>query len=61
MIAELWCGETRNARASPSRGKGRGWSDKAIREILKIRKQKKEEFQENAALLEVYMQSLGMI
>ena len=41
--------------------KGRGWSDKAMRDILKIRKQKKEEFQENAALLEVYMQSLGMI
>lgn len=41
--------------------KGRGWSDKAIRELLKIRKQKKEEFQENAALLEIYMQSLGML
>jgi uncharacterized protein (UPF0335 family) len=41
--------------------KGRGWSDKAMREILKIRKQKKEEFQENAALLETYMISLGML
>lgn len=41
--------------------RGRGWSDKAMREILKIRKQKKEEFQENAALLETYMISLGML
>lgn len=41
--------------------KGRGWSDKAMRDILKIRKLKKEEFQENAALLETYMISLGML
>ncbi|WP_375292442.1 DUF2312 domain-containing protein [Sphingomonas melonis] len=41
--------------------RGRGWSDKAMREIMRIRKLKKEEFQENAALLETYMISLGMI
>jgi uncharacterized protein (UPF0335 family) len=41
--------------------KGRGYDPKAIRKILAIRKQKKEEFQEQEAILEVYMQALGMI
>ena len=41
--------------------KGRGYDPKAIRKILSIRKKKKEEFQEEEAILEVYMQALGMI
>jgi uncharacterized protein (UPF0335 family) len=41
--------------------KGRGYDPKAIRKILSIRKKKKEEYQEEEAILEVYMQALGMI
>ncbi len=41
--------------------KGRGYDPKAIRKILAIRKKKKEEYQEEEAILEVYMQALGMI
>ena len=41
--------------------KGRGYEPKAIREILKVRRKKKEEYQEEQAILEVYMQALGMI
>ena len=38
--------------------KGRGYDPKAIRKILSIRKKKKEEYQEEEAILEVYMLSL---
>ena len=41
--------------------KGRGYDPTAIRKILSIRKKKKEEYQEEEAILEVYMQALGMI
>ncbi|RXD05541.1 DUF2312 domain-containing protein [Sphingomonas sp. UV9] len=41
--------------------KGRGYDPKAIRKILTIRKKKKEEYQEEEAILEVYLQALGMI
>ena len=41
--------------------KGRGYDPTAIRRILTIRKKKKEEFQEEEAILETYMQALGMI
>ena len=41
--------------------KGRGYDPKAIRKILAIRKKKKEEYQEEQAILEVYLQALGMI
>ena len=41
--------------------KGRGYDPKAIRKILAIRKKKKEEYQEEEAILEVYLQALGMI
>ncbi len=41
--------------------KGRGYDPKAIRKILSIRKKKKEEYQEEEAILDVYMQALGMI
>lgn len=39
----------------------RGYDAKAIRHILNIRKKKREEYQEEADILETYMQSLGMI
>ncbi|WP_206663968.1 DUF2312 domain-containing protein [Sphingomonas oligophenolica] len=41
--------------------KGRGYDPKAIRKILSIRKKKKEEYQEEEAILETYMHALGMI
>jgi len=41
--------------------KGRVYDPKAIRKILSIRKKKKEEYQEEEAILEVYLQALGMI
>ncbi len=41
--------------------KGRGFDTKAMRTILKIRKKKKEEYQEEEAILETYMAALGMI
>ncbi|NYD91423.1 uncharacterized protein (UPF0335 family) [Sphingomonas melonis] len=41
--------------------KGRGYDAAAIRKILAIRKKKKEEYQEEEAILEVYMQALGML
>ncbi len=41
--------------------KGRGYDVKAVRQILKIRKQDTAERQEQEAILEVYMQALGML
>ncbi|WP_106640648.1 DUF2312 domain-containing protein [Allosphingosinicella vermicomposti] len=41
--------------------KSRGYDTKAIRKILQIRKKKKEEFQEEEAILETYMSALGML
>jgi uncharacterized protein (UPF0335 family) len=41
--------------------KSRGYDTKAIRQIMRIRKKKKEEFQEEEAILETYMAALGMI
>ena len=41
--------------------KGRGFSGKTLEAIRKIRKKAKEEFQEEEAILELYMQNLGMI
>jgi uncharacterized protein (UPF0335 family) len=41
--------------------KGRGFEVKAVRQILKIRKQDQSERQEQEAILEVYMQALGML
>jgi uncharacterized protein (UPF0335 family) len=40
--------------------KGRGFDAKAIRQILRIRKMKQNERQEQDALLTLYMQALGM-
>ena len=41
--------------------KSRGYDPKAIRKILSIRKKKKEEYQEEEAILETYLHALGMI
>jgi uncharacterized protein (UPF0335 family) len=41
--------------------RGRGFDAAALNRLLKIRQKRKEEFQEEEAILEVYMQSLGMI
>ena len=40
--------------------KGRGFDSKAIRQILRIRKQDQSERQEQEAILDLYMQALGM-
>ena len=40
--------------------KGRGFDTKAIRSILRIRKKDHAERQEEEAILELYMQALGM-
>lgn len=41
--------------------KGRGYDPKTIRKIIALRKKRKEERQEEEALLEVYMSALGMV
>ena len=41
--------------------KSRGYDAKAIRKILAIRKKKKEDYQEEEAILETYLHALGMI
>ena len=41
--------------------KSRGYDVKAIRKIVAIRKKKREEYQEEEAILETYMQALGML
>ena len=41
--------------------KSRGYDTKAIRKILSIRKKRKEEYQEEEAILETYLQALGML
>ncbi|WP_183514348.1 DUF2312 domain-containing protein [Methylobacterium brachythecii] len=40
--------------------KGRGFDVKAVRSILRIRKQDHSERQEQEAILELYLQALGM-
>ena len=41
--------------------KSRGYDVKAIRTILAIRKKKREEYQEEEAILETYLHALGML
>ncbi|HVI98343.1 MAG TPA: DUF2312 domain-containing protein [Sphingomonas sp.] len=41
--------------------KSRGYDAKAIKKILAIRKKKKEDYQEEEAILETYMHALGML
>jgi uncharacterized protein (UPF0335 family) len=40
--------------------KGRGFDAKAVRQIVRLRKQDHSERQEQEAILELYMQALGM-
>lgn len=40
--------------------KGRGFDAKAVRQILRIRKKDRAERQEEEAILELYLQALGM-
>ncbi|MDB5511758.1 MAG: hypothetical protein JWR08_1241 [Enterovirga sp.] len=40
--------------------KGRGFDSKAVRSILRIRKKDSDERKEEEAILELYMQALGM-
>lgn len=40
--------------------KARGYDAKAMRKILQIRRKRKEEYQEEEAILETYMAALGM-
>lgn len=41
--------------------KGRGYDPKAVRAILKLRKQDPDERQEAEAILELYLNALGMV
>lgn len=41
--------------------KARGFDKQAVRKIMNIRKKKREEYQQEEAILEVYMKALGMI
>lgn len=41
--------------------KSRGYDTKAIKKIMAIRKKKKDEYQEEEAVLETYMHALGML
>lgn len=41
--------------------KSRGYDTKAIRKIISIRKKKREDYQEEEAILETYLHALGMI
>jgi len=41
-------------------GKGRGYDPKMMKRIIAIRKRKREDIQEENAILEAYLNSLGM-
>jgi uncharacterized protein (UPF0335 family) len=41
--------------------KGNGYDVKALRAVVRMRKQDKEERQEQEAILETYLQALGML
>lgn len=41
--------------------KGRGFDAKAVRSILRIRKKDQDERKEEEAILELYLQALGMV
>ena len=41
--------------------KGNGYDLKALRTVIKLRKQDKDERKEQEAILEVYLQALGML
>lgn len=41
--------------------KSRGYDTKAIRQILVIRRKKKEQYEEEIAIMETYLHALGML
>lgn len=41
--------------------KSRGYDVKGIRQVLAIRKKKREEYQEEQSILETYLHALGML
>ena len=41
--------------------KGRGYDVKQMNRIIAIRKKRREEYQEEEAILELYMQAMGMV
>jgi len=41
--------------------KARGYDPKSIKKIMAIRKKRREDYQEEEAILQVYMKALGMI
>ncbi|WP_341210705.1 DUF2312 domain-containing protein [Sphingomonas paucimobilis] len=41
--------------------KARGYDPKQIKKIMQIRKKKREEYQEEEAILQVYLKALGMM
>jgi len=43
-----------------SEAKSRGYDTKTIRKIMAIRRKKRDEYQEEEAILETYLQALGM-
>lgn len=49
-----------NMREVFAEAKGRGFDSKAIRTILKIRKQDRDERAEQESILELYLSALGM-
>ena len=60
-LAEEKKGITDDIKDVMAEAKSRGYDGKAIRKILAIRKKKREEYQEEQSILEVYMQALGML
>lgn len=54
-------GVTDDIKDVMAEAKSRGYDAKAIRKIMAIRKKKKEEYQEEEAILETYLRALGML
>lgn len=60
-LEEEKAGITSDIRDVYAEAKGNGFEVKAIRNIIKIRKKDRQERLEEEAILELYMQTLGMI
>jgi uncharacterized protein (UPF0335 family) len=54
-------GVTDDIKDVEAEARSRGFDAKALNEIRKIRLKAKEQYQEETAVIEVYMQSLGML
>ena len=60
LLEEEKAGITSDIKDVFAEMKGRGFDTKAVRRILSIRKKDHAERQEEEAILELYMQALGM-